>query len=52
MDFDLAFANGGNQNNNSIPIVSVCQVLGIELINWVIKFSLRIGCSIDSLSLN
>ena len=32
-DFELAFANGGDQNNNSIPEVPVCQVLGIELID-------------------
>ena len=29
----LAFANGGDQNNNSIPEVSICQALGIELID-------------------
>ena len=29
----LAFANGGDQNNNSIPEVPICQVLGIELID-------------------
>jgi cytidyltransferase-like protein len=28
----LAFANGGDQNNNSIPEVPICQALGIELI--------------------
>jgi cytidyltransferase-like protein len=28
----LAFANGGDQNNQSIPEVPVCQELGIELI--------------------
>jgi cytidyltransferase-like protein len=32
-DFELAFANGGDQNNNSIPEVSVCKELGIELID-------------------
>ena len=32
-DFELAFANGGDQNNNSIPEVPVCQELGIELID-------------------
>jgi cytidyltransferase-like protein len=32
-DFKLAFANGGDQNNNSIPEVPVCQELGIELID-------------------
>jgi cytidyltransferase-like protein len=29
----LAFANGGDQNNNSIPEVHICQSLGIELID-------------------
>jgi cytidyltransferase-like protein len=32
-DFELAFANGGDQNNNSIPEVQVCEELGIELID-------------------
>jgi cytidyltransferase-like protein len=31
--FQLAFANGGDQNNNSIPEVPICQALGIELID-------------------
>jgi hypothetical protein len=38
----LAFANGGDQNNNSIPEVPICQVLGIELIDGLgekIQFS-------------
>ncbi len=29
----MAFANGGDQNNNSIPEVPICQTLGIELID-------------------
>jgi cytidyltransferase-like protein len=29
----LSFANGGDQNNNSIPEVPTCQTLGIELID-------------------
>ena len=29
----LAFANGGDQNNYSIPEVPICQQLGIELID-------------------
>lgn len=29
----LAFANGGDQNNNSIPEVPICQTLGIELLD-------------------
>ena len=32
-DFEIAFANGGDQNNNSIPEVPVCHELGIELID-------------------
>ena len=30
--YELAFANGGDQNNDSIPEVSVCKKLGIKLI--------------------
>ena len=29
----LAFANGGDQNNNLIPEAPICQELGIELID-------------------
>jgi len=29
----LAFANGGDQNNDSIPEAPICQGLGIELID-------------------
>jgi cytidyltransferase-like protein len=32
-EFLLAFANGGDQNNNSIPEAPTCQELGIELID-------------------
>ena len=32
-EFRLAFANGGDQTNNSIPEVPICQSLGIELID-------------------
>jgi cytidyltransferase-like protein len=32
-DFELAFANGGDQNNNSIPEAPICQELGIKLID-------------------
>jgi cytidyltransferase-like protein len=32
-DFDIAFANGGDQNNNSIPEVPICIDLSIELID-------------------
>uniref|UniRef100_UPI0040484A51 adenylyltransferase/cytidyltransferase family protein n=1 Tax=Algoriphagus sp. TaxID=1872435 RepID=UPI0040484A51 len=31
--YELAFANGGDQNNESIPEVSICQALGISLID-------------------
>ena len=31
-DFDLFFANGGDQNNDSIPEVPVCKEKGIGLI--------------------
>ena len=33
LQFELAFANGGDQNNDSIPERSVCQELGIQLID-------------------
>ena len=29
----LLFANGGDQDNNSIPELSICNTLGIELID-------------------
>ena len=32
-DYNIAFANGGDQNNNSIPEVPICLELGIELID-------------------
>jgi hypothetical protein len=32
-EYHLTFANVGDQNNNSIPEVSICQSLGIELID-------------------
>lgn len=32
-EYDLGFANGGDQNNNSIPEVPICRELGIELID-------------------
>jgi len=31
--YDLAFANGGDQNNTSIPERAICELLGIELID-------------------
>jgi hypothetical protein len=30
---DLAFANGGDQNNDTIPERSICEDLGIKLID-------------------
>lgn len=32
-DFHLVFANGGDQNNNSIPEANICQALGIILLD-------------------
>lgn len=32
-DYQFAFANGGDQNNESIPEKSICEELGIELID-------------------
>jgi len=32
-EYQLAFANGGDQNNDSIPEAGVCNNLGIELID-------------------
>ena len=32
-DYDLAFANGGDQNNETIPETPVCKELGVELID-------------------
>tara|TARA_R110001606_G_scaffold375952_2_gene534420 strand:+ start:469 stop:891 length:423 start_codon:yes stop_codon:yes gene_type:complete len=31
--YTLSFANGGDQNNNSIPEVPICNELGVELID-------------------
>ena len=31
--FDLGFANGGDQNNDSIPEAPICKELGIQLID-------------------
>jgi D-beta-D-heptose 7-phosphate kinase/D-beta-D-heptose 1-phosphate adenosyltransferase len=30
-EYDLAFANGGDQNNNTIPEKSICEKVGITL---------------------
>ena len=32
-EYDLNFANGGDQNNNTIPERSVCDQMGISLID-------------------
>lgn len=32
-EYDFAFANGGDQNNNSIPEVPTCNELGVTLID-------------------
>jgi cytidyltransferase-like protein len=32
-DYDLAFANGGDQNNYTIPEIPVCKELGVALID-------------------
>jgi cytidyltransferase-like protein len=32
-EYELAFANGGDQNNNSIPEVPICQDLGMALLD-------------------
>ncbi|WP_430929167.1 adenylyltransferase/cytidyltransferase family protein [Polaribacter marinivivus] len=32
-EYDLAFANGGDQNNDSIPEAPICNELGVSLID-------------------
>ncbi|MEY2738273.1 MAG: hypothetical protein RL259_182 [Bacteroidota bacterium] len=32
-DYKMAFANGGDQNNHSIPEVPICKDLGIDLLD-------------------
>jgi D-beta-D-heptose 7-phosphate kinase/D-beta-D-heptose 1-phosphate adenosyltransferase len=32
-EFDICFANGGDQDNKSIPEASICNKLGIQLID-------------------
>ena len=32
-DYNLAFANGGDQNNDTIPEISICKELGVALID-------------------
>ena len=31
--YDLAFANGGDQNNDTIPEKSICEAMGIQLLD-------------------
>ena len=33
LDYDLTFANGGDQNNDTIPEKSICEKVGIKLID-------------------
>lgn len=33
IEYDIAFANGGDQNNDSIPEAPICKKLGIKLID-------------------
>ena len=45
--FDLFFANGGDQNNKSVPEINICKKLGIRMIDglgekiqsssWILK---------------
>jgi len=32
-NYNLAFANGGDQNNETIPEKSICETMGIELLD-------------------
>jgi cytidyltransferase-like protein len=32
-DYELSFANGGDQNNNTIPERSICKLMGITLVD-------------------
>ena len=32
-DYDLAFANGGDQNNETVPEIPLCKDIGVELID-------------------
>ena len=34
-DYDLAFANGGDQNNDTIPETPVCKELGVEMVDGI-----------------
>lgn len=42
-EYELAFANGGDQNNDTIPERPICEIVGIALID-------RLGDKIQSSS--
>ena len=43
-DYQIGFANGGDQNNDTIPERAICDKLGVVLIDgWVIKFKAAAG---------
>ena len=33
VSYDLAFANGGDQNNDTIPERAICEKMGIDLLD-------------------
>ena len=44
-EYDLHFANGGDQNNNTIPERPICDQMGISFIDGLgVKFSQVVGC--------
>ena len=44
--YDLAFANGGDQNNDTIPERPISEKMGIVIIDGLeIKFNRAVGCS-------
>ena len=43
--YDLIFANGGDQNNNTSPELDICNKIGISLIDGLgKKYSQVVGC--------
>ena len=45
-DYNLAFANGGDQNNDTIPERPICDKMGIALMDGLeIKYNRAVGCS-------
>ncbi len=43
--YEIAFANGGDQNNNIIPERPICEKMGIALIDELgEKFNRAVGC--------